>query len=177
MLLSWSSLLDIVCLQFKLVLMGMFFIMIHYFSLVLSELVVFRHAGWLCLLCQQYDYVLKVSLCSNLLSTPSFHMIKLAMFSHDHSSHMRRCFHMNCIMIKLTKFSNDHSTRTTEFHASFLLSNSTEFSHDHSSRTAEFSLEFFMINSTDGYHMSFHMINRPSFHKSFHMIKSTEFSH
>ena len=67
-------------------------------------------------------------------------------------------------MIKLTKFTNDHSTRTTEFHASFLLSNSTEFSHDRSSRTTEFSLEFFIINSTDGYHMSFHIINRPSFH-------------
>ena len=155
--------------------------MIHYFSLVLKTC---RFSS--CTVCtrlavsslyQQYDYVLKVSLCSNLISTPSFHMIKLAMFSHDHSSRMRRCFHMSFLMIKLTKFSNDHSARTTEFHASFLLSNLTEFSHDRSSRTTEFSLEFFMINSTDGYHMSFHMINRPSFHKSFHMIKSTEFSH
>ena len=75
-------------------------------------------------------------------------MIKLAMFSHDHSSRMRRCFHVSFLIIKLTKFSNDLSTRTTEFHASFLLSNSTEFSHGHSSRTTEFSLEFFMINST-----------------------------
>ena len=33
-----------------------------------------------------------------------------------------------------------------------------------------------MINSTDGFHMSFHMINRPSFNMSFHMIKSTDFS-
>ena len=77
---------------------------------------------------QQYDYVLKDILRSNLLSTPSFHMIKLAKFSHDHSSRMRLCFHMSFRMIKLTKFSNDHSTRTTEFHASFYLSNSTEFS-------------------------------------------------
>ena len=139
--------------------------MIHYFSLVLKTC---RFSS--CTVCtrmavsslyQQYDYVLKVRLCSNLISTPSFHLINLAMFSHDHSSRMRRCFHMSFLMIKLTKFSNDHSTRTTEFHASFLLSNLTEFSHDRSSRTTEFSLEFFMINSTDGYHMRFHSTKFP----------------